>query len=136
MKGKLTMRKDEDLERAIADFEERRRQEKKAAKAALLAIVEQLRILRISQVCAIFNGYGDEGMIDSVEFLDAQGELVTSVRPERFRNLQESFYRLLPAGYEQNEGSSGTVSLDVEHGYVVVDVNWNVTTTENERYEV
>lgn len=130
------MRKDEDLECAIADFEERQRQEKNAAKAALLALVEQLRILRVSQVCAIFNGYGDEGMIESVEFLDAQGKPVTGVRAEQFSHLQDSFYSLLPKGYEQNEGSSGTVSLDVEHGCVMVEVNWNVTATENERYEV
>lgn len=130
------MRKDEDLERAIADFEERQRQEKNAAKAALLAIVEQLRILRVSQVCATFNGYGDEGMIESIEFLDAQGKPATGVQAEQFSHLQDSFYSLLPDGYEQNEGSSGTVSLDVEHGRVMVDVNWNFTATENERYEV
>lgn len=130
------MRKDEDLERAIADFEERQRQEKNAAKAALLAIAEQLRILRISQVCATFNGYGDEGMIESIEFLDAHGQPVAGVRAERFSHLQDSFYPLLPEGYEQSEGSSGTVSLDVERGRVMVEVNWNITTTENERYEV
>ncbi len=130
------MPEDEDMERAIADYEERRRREKIAAKAALIALVDQLRALSISQVCATFNGYGDEGMIEGVEFLDAKGELVTSVRAEQFSNLQESFYPLLPDGYEQNDGSSGTVSLDVEHGRVVVDVNWNVTTIENQHYEV
>lgn len=130
------MLKDEDLERAIADFEERQRQEKNAAKAALLALVEQLRILRVSQVCATFNGYGDEGMIESVEFLDAHGKPVAGVQVERFSHLQDSFYPLLPEGYEQNEGSSGMVSLDVEHGCVTVEVNWNVAATENERYEV
>ncbi|HEX5481828.1 MAG TPA: hypothetical protein VFZ08_04300 [Terriglobia bacterium] len=136
MKGKLTMPEDEDMERAIADYEERQRQEKSAAKAALIALVDQLRALSINQVCATFNGYGDEGMIEGVEFLDARRELMTCVRAEQFANLQESFYPLLPAGYEQNEGSSGTVSLDVEHGRVVVDVNWNVTTIENQHYEV
>ncbi|HEX5482039.1 MAG TPA: hypothetical protein VFZ08_05380 [Terriglobia bacterium] len=132
MKGKLIMAEDEMIRRAIAGYEERERQEKRAAIAALLALVDQLRLLGVSQVCATFNGYGDEGMIESIEFLDAQGDPVTGVRAEPFPNLQESFYPLLPDGYEQNEGSSGTVSLDVEHSRVLVDANWNVTTIENE----
>lgn len=126
----------DNLERTLSEYEERERQKKDEAKAALLALVDQLRLLGVSQVCATFNGYGDEGMIESIEFLDAEGDPVTGVRAEAFPNVQESFYPLLPDGYEQNEGSSGTVSLDVEHSRVLVDANWNVTTTESEHYEV
>jgi hypothetical protein len=122
--------------RIVEEYEASRKRQRDTAREALHALSVELRAAGVSSVCATFNGYGDEGTIESVEFLDAQGELVTSVRPERFPNLEESFYPLLPTGYEQNEGSSGTVSLDVEHGRVVVDVNWNVTTTENEHYEV
>ena len=126
----------DDFTRIMEEYDASRKRQRDAAREALHALSVELRAAGVSNVCATFNGYGDEGTIESVEFLDAQGELVTSVQPERFPNLQESFCPLLPAGYEQNEGSSGTVSLDVEHGHVVVDVNWNVTTTENEHYEV
>lgn len=128
------MPEDENIEHAIADYEERQRQEKNSAKAALLALVDQLHVLGVSQVCATFNGYGDEGSIEDIEFLDTTGQPITLT--DRFPKLEETFYVLLPDGFEDNEGSSGTVIFDVEKGRIGVDVDWNVTTTENEHYEV
>lgn len=124
----------DDVERVVADYLERERQQRNAAKAALLTFVDQLRAAGVSQVSAQFNGYSDEGSVDCIEFLDANGNLVAV--KDQFPKFEEHFDALLPAGYEQQEGSAGTVILDVERGSITVDVNWNITTTENERYEV
>ncbi|MGH9396821.1 MAG: DUF6878 family protein [Terriglobia bacterium] len=126
----------DDLERVMAEFAEREKQEMKAAKAALLALNERLRAAGVSVVCALFNGYGDEGTIEKIEFLNAEGHPVPTMRAEQFPKIAENFYTLLPGGYDQNEGSSGMVRLDVEQGRITVDVDWNVSTTENENYEV
>jgi len=126
----------DDLERTLSDYEERERQDRNAAKAALLTLVDQLGTAGVSRLCATFSGYGDEGSIEGIEFLDAEGQPVRAALGEQFPNLEETFCVLLPPGFEQNEGSSGTVTLDVEQGRVVVDVDWNVTTTENQCYEV
>jgi hypothetical protein len=99
----------------------------------LLALVDELRAAGVREVRAAFNGYGDEGAIESIEFLNAQGE---PLDVKQFPDPAASFTALLPDGYDQNEGSSGTVCLDVEQGRVVVDVNWNVIASENQNYEV
>ncbi|MGH9455892.1 MAG: hypothetical protein ACRD2O_18210 [Terriglobia bacterium] len=125
-----------DLERVMAEYEERKRREREQAKTSLLALTGQLRGAGVRKVCASFNGYGDEGTIEGVEFLNADGDPVPRMRAEQFPKLEDSFCPLLPDGYENNEGCSGTVSFDVEEGRVVVDANWNVTTIENQNYEV
>lgn len=58
----------DEMQGALERYEEGQREEKKAAKAALLALVDQLRIAGISEVIATFSGYGDEGSIEEIEF--------------------------------------------------------------------
>ncbi|MGH9445125.1 MAG: hypothetical protein ACRD3O_05285 [Terriglobia bacterium] len=105
-----------------------------AAKTALLALNEQFRAAGVSVVCAASNGYGDEGTIENIEFLNAEGHRVPTMQAGQFPKIEENFSTLLPGGYDQNEGSSGM--LDVEQGCITVDVDWNVSTTENENYQV
>lgn len=124
----------DEMQGALERYEERQREEKRAAKAALLALVDQLRTAGVSEVIATFSGYGDEGSIERIEFLDAQRQLVSL--SEQFPNLEKTFEVLLPDGFEDNEGSSGVVTLDVERGRVTVDTDWNVIETQNEHYEV
>lgn len=124
----------DDVEHAFADYLEREQRQRDAAKTALLTLLDQLRAAGVSQVSAQFNGYGDEGSIDYVDFFDVGGQSL-GVK-DQFPKLEESFYALLPQGFDQQEGSSGTVTLDVDRGNITVDVGWNVTTTENEHYEV
>lgn len=124
----------DDYSGVFADYLEREQQQKSAAKAALLTFVDQLRTARVSEVSAQFNGYGDEGSIEWIEFFDSNGKPIAV--KDQFPKIEEHFDALLPAGFEQEDGSSGTVTLDVERGSITVDVHWNVTTTENEHYEV
>jgi hypothetical protein len=126
----------DDFERVMANYEMRQKQERNAARAALLALTDQLRAAGVRQVRATFNGYADEGAIESIEFLDAAGQPVHASLSGQFPSLEKTFNVLLPEGYEDNAGSSGTVRLDVDEGRVTVNVDWNVTTTENEHYEV
>lgn len=124
----------DEMQGALGRYEERQREERKAAKAALLALIDQLRTAGVSEVTAAFSGYGDEGSIEEIEFLDAQRQPVSL--SEQFPNLEKTFEVLLPDGYEDNEGSSGVVTLDVERGRITVDTDWHVIETQNEHYEV
>lgn len=124
----------DDVEHAFANYLEREQRQRDAAKTALLALLDRLRAAGVSQVSAQFSGYGDEGAIEWIEFLDANGQ--TIALKNHFPKLEESFCALLPQGFEQQEGSSGAVTLDVERGSIAVDVGLNVTTTDNEHYEV
>lgn len=122
----------EDLECTIAKYQKQEQEKKNAAKAALLALVNQLRAAGVSQVCAVFNGYGDEGSIESIQFLDADGQPVAL--KEQFPKLEPTFWPLLPCGFEDNDGSSGTVCLDVEQGSIVVDIDWSVRAGEKHHH--
>ncbi len=124
----------DEMQGPLERYEERQREEKKAAKVALLALVDQLRTAGVSEVIATFSGYGDEGRIEEIEFLDAQRQPASLSK--EFPNLEKTFDVLLPDGYEDNEGSSGVVTLDVEHGRITVDTNWNIIETQNQCYEV
>ncbi len=124
----------DEMQGSLERYEERQREERKAAKTALLVLVDQLRTAGVREVIATFSGYGDEGNIEGIEFLDAQRQPVSL--SERFPNIERTFDVLLPDGYEDNEGSSGIMTLDVERGRITVDSNWNVIETQNEYYEV
>jgi hypothetical protein len=124
----------DEMERTLAQYEERRHEEKKAAKATLLGLVDRLRAAGISELIGSFSGYGDEGSIESIEFLDTARQPI--VLKDQFPNLEETFSVLLPDGFEDSDGSSGTLTLNVEQARIAVDIDWNVTTTETQHYEV
>jgi hypothetical protein len=124
----------DEMERRLAQYEERRGKEKRAAKDTLLALIDQLRAAGVSEVIATFSGYGDEGSIETIEFLDVARRAI--VLKDQFPKLEETFSALLPDGFEDNDGSSGTLTLNIEQACIAVDIDWNVTTTENEHYEV
>lgn len=124
----------DEMERRLVQYEERCRGEKKAAKATLLALIDQLRAAGVNEVIATFSGYGDEGSIETIEFLDVAKRAIAV--QDQFPNLEKTFSVLLPDGFEDNDGSSGTLTLNVEQARIAADIDWNVTTTENEHYEV
>jgi len=117
----------EDLERAMPSTRSRSKR-RKCGQSRLAGSGESAARRRSQPSCANFNGYGDEGSIESIQFLDTDSQPV--VLKEQFPKLEPTFWPLLPCGFEDNDGSSGTVCLDVEQGRIVVDIDWNVTATE------
>ena len=103
-------------------------------KSLLKPICEALTALGVCEVVAQFSGSGDEGEFYEIEYLPASE---TRVVP---KDLADALYDwlgyALPGGWEINEGSSGTVTIDVPATIAHVDIDLNEMTTTNEEYDI
>lgn len=102
------------------------------ARVAVLRLLESYPSIVCIQ--AEYDGSGDEGWINDIDFLDADNNNV--VFPEGYdpRDVAEDYaYQFLEdkyAGWEINEGSFGTVTILRND-----DGTFSVTNTHNSRYE-
>ena len=72
------------------------------------SVLAQLRDLGVSELSLSYNGEGDEGLVEIDEPLD----LPTNLN----HKITEWAHHVLPGGWEINDGSSGTITLDVTTG--------------------
>ena len=109
-----------------------RREEKKriaAAKKSLRYLAGALRFLGVQTVTAPYDGYGDDGTLEEITF----APVPPAGLPDGLREaLREAFYQLLPGGWEINEGSFGTLSLDAATGEANLDHEWREEEEDDE----
>ncbi len=84
-----------------------------------------------------YSGYGDSGAIDGVQFRDPAGQRVerTSLPVDVIEQMENVLYELLPAGFEINDGSQGTLTLDVQTAKVTLNHQENYTETRDSSQE-
>ena len=92
-------------------------------------VLPALRKHRVANIEAAYSGYGDSGAIDGLQFRDAAGQRVdrASVPQDVIEQLENCVYEFLPAGFEIDDGSQGTLTLDVATGRVSIQHQANVT---------
>jgi hypothetical protein len=92
---------------------------------------------RVANIEAAYSGYGDSGAIDGLQFRDSAGQRVdrASVPQDVIEQLENCVYEFLPAGFEINDGSQGTLTLDVATGRVSIQHQANVTETRDSTRE-
>ena len=83
----------------------------------------------VANVEAAFSGYGDSGAIDGLQYRDKSG-----LRVERDKipaplkeQLENVLYEFLPAGFEINDGSQGTLTLDISASRITLTHQENDT---------
>jgi hypothetical protein len=121
------------------EYEAKHKTELQAASDKIKAAALALGKLGCVQIVAAFSGSGDEGWVNEVHYiadLKTMAELEEKDIPAEHKLGENAFYPLLPAGFEINEGSSGTVTVDCKSGRAQVSTDWNQITTTNESYEV
>lgn len=127
--------------------------EMSAIEAAKAAIVPALVAYGIASIAIAYDGYGDEGQIESITAFDAAGaerplpEAACPRHETRFcggiaeaegtlaQALDAFGYEVLAAffgGWENNEGSLGTVIIDATTGAITVAHDWRVTALERD----
>lgn len=95
--------------------------ESEEAGAKLKALCPLLRKFGITSVEWEYNGYGDSGDIEGVEY---SPEVPPCGLPHGLSGLMYDLaYACLPSGFEVNDGSYGHITLDTETGEV--DVSYN-----------
>ena len=92
---------------------------------------------RVANIEAAYSGYGDSGAIDGLQFRDAAGQRVdrASLPKDVIEQLENCVYEFLPAGFEVDDGSQGTLTLDVATGRVSIQHQANVTETRDSTRE-
>jgi hypothetical protein len=97
--------------------EEEERKRKGRAKAAYLS--DALRFFGVETVTTTFDGYGDDGTIEEAFFEPPIRERLPFGLCDAVDEVWGDF---LPAGWEINAGSFGTLKLDVAAGTVIDDI--------------
>jgi hypothetical protein len=102
-------------------YQERAAEQEREGRALIARLCGALRRLGVEQIEIAYEGTGDSGAIE-------QFEVVPDIEPgipDAYRTvLEHAVYGLLPGGWEINEGSAGTVTIDVDSGEVEVDHTW------------
>jgi hypothetical protein len=108
-----------------------------AKKTLRTTILPALLASGVADVEAAYSGYGDSGAIDGVQYRDKAGVRVEREKiPAALKEQLESvLYEFLPAGFEINDGSQGTLTLDVQAGTVKLEHQENYTKTRDSTRE-
>ena len=126
------------LEQFMAQYRQQEVARLDAAKARLKTeVIPRLKQWGVSKVRAEYSGYGDSGCIDGITYLDAQDQPVnmTLVQPACNPAIEDVLYEFLPAGFEINDGSQGTLTIDVAAGTVTLEHGENYTETRDSTQE-
>ena len=99
-------------------------------KAEVLTFSDGLRAARVAKVIVSYYGDGDEGRAEPPQFQDTAGNpieesgLPTDLNLQTLGDLLEGF---APEGYEDGDGSFGTITFDLETQLIRVEHNWYET---------
>ena len=83
-----------------------------------------------------YNGSGDSGNIDEVNFYDIKGSAVDVTDKDLIEFISNYTEMKLPDGWEIDDGSSGTLVIDVKKKKAKILHSWNETATRDETFEV
>ena len=126
------------LEQFMAQYRQQEVARLDTAKARLKTeIIPRLKQWGVSKVRAEYSGYGDSGCIDGITYLDAHDQPVNMdlVRAASDPDIEDVLYEFLPAGFEINDGSQGTLTLDVLTGKVTIQHQENYTASNDSTRE-
>ena len=126
------------LEQFMAQYRQQEVARLDTAKARLKTeIIPRLKQWGVSKVKAEYSGYGDSGCIDGITYLDAHDQPVNMdmVRAASDPDIENVVYEFLPAGFEINDGSQGTLTVDVTAGTVAIEHGENYTETRDSTQE-
>ena len=126
------------LEQFMAQYRQQEVARLDTAKARLKTeIIPRLKQWGVSKVRAEYSGYGDSGCIDGITYLDAHDQPVNMalVLSASDPAIEDVLYEFLPSGFEINDGSQGTLTIDVAAGTVTLEHQENYTETNDSTRE-
>ena len=128
----------DEFQQIIAQFLQTEQARMEDAKKRLRTqIIPRLAQHGVANIEAAYSGYGDSGAIDGLQFRDTAGQRVdrASLPQDMIEQLETCVYEFLPAGFEIDDGSQGTLTLDVATGRVSIQHQANVTETRDSTRE-
>src|ERR1700681_2109266 len=105
----------------LTEYEARKADEQEQAREKIRRGCEVLERLGVAKVTVAYDGVGDSGSGEGVTFDPDPAAGI----PEGLTNLiEDAAYAFLPGGWEINEGSFGTLEIDVRGRKLNRDHNW------------
>jgi hypothetical protein len=123
---------DAEFHQLLAEFHAREQARLNQVKTRLREVIlPRLNQWGVSHVVVDYSGCGDSGCIDGISYFDACGKPVNMalVRPASDADIEDALYEFLPAGFENNEGGQGTLTIDVGAASVKIAHSQNYTQT-------
>ena len=121
---------DRELRQIMASYFGETERKFQATTAKLRAeIIPALVVAGVANVEAAFSGYGDSGAIDGLQYRDKSGLRVQreTIPAGLTEELETCLYEFLPAGFEINDGSQGTLTLDISASRITLTHQENDT---------
>jgi hypothetical protein len=128
----------ENVRQLLAHYHQSEQARLERAKTKLRAeVLPTLRKHRVANIEATYSGYGDSGAIDGVQYRDVAGERVdrTTIPQPLVEQLETCVYEFLPAGFENNDGGQGTLTIDTRTAKVTIQHQENYTETRDSTRE-
>lgn len=102
-----------------------------------IEILPRLILWGVALVQVEYSGYGDDGCINHIAYLDQRGQPVNMdmVRSVSDPTLENVLYEFLPDGFEINDGGQGDITIDVQAGTVKLEHQENYTETRDSTRE-
>lgn len=115
----------------MAEIAEHHRKRVADAQSELARLVAEARAQGYRSIVYPYNGCGDSGAIENPEqvepdTLPASGALLDQIA--------DQCCKLLPAGWEINEGSQGAIHVDIAAGTIRIEHEWNIERTQDETF--
>jgi hypothetical protein len=107
---------DADLKEILSLYMESIEQQIERARRCLaVEVLPALLACGVANIEIAYSGYGDSGAIDGVQYRDANGlRVVRDNLPQGVREqLETCVYAFLPVGFENNDGSQGSLTIDL-----------------------
>ena len=117
----------------MARIDRQQAQQEGEGRDAIAVTCDQLAELGITQVRISYDGCGDSGAVETVTAF--QGEDEVDLPKVMEETLAEAAEKLLPSGWEINDGSFGELALDVAQRKLTREHNWRVSETEYDEHE-
>lgn len=117
------------MEDWFAKYQEEVRKKEEIANRRTVLVCRLLRLLKVESAVMAFDGEGDSGTVEAPHY---QPEPPAGI-PTAFGDcLVASGYTILPGGWEINEGSHGTIHVDVASAKMESHVNYREEYAEND----
>jgi hypothetical protein len=128
----------ENIRQLLAHYHQTEQERLDRAKSKLRTeILPALAQHRVANIEAAYSGYGDSGAIDGTQFRDPAGQRIDrgAIPSPVLEQLENCIYELLPAGFEINDGSQGTLTIETQTAKVTLKHQENYTETRDSTRE-
>jgi hypothetical protein len=111
----------------LNDYHDKQKKTKNEAIDKIKALMPQLILKSVERVEAEYNGAGDSGDFENIAYFGKKDKALNSAEFEATsQQLIDALWKLLPGGFEINEGGYGKVIVNLEDGEVDIQHNQRV----------